>query len=83
MNEANKREVISIILSYQQLIIREIKTVLVLFKIKETTKKLKLMKVKCIDWLFVYIFIYFFNFSPATFAQVFKFLPLTKLQASI
>lgn len=53
MNEADKMEVISIILSYQQLIIREIKTVLVLFKIKETTKKL--MKVKCIDWLFVYI----------------------------
>lgn len=46
MNEANKGEVISIILSYQQLIIREIKTVLVLFKIKETTKKIKLMKVK-------------------------------------
>lgn len=46
MNEANKGEVISIILSYQQLIIREIKTVLVLFKIKETTKKLKLVKVK-------------------------------------
>lgn len=62
MNEANKREVISIILSYQQLIIREIKTVLVLFKIKETTKKMKLMKVKCIDWLFVYIFNFFFFF---------------------
>lgn len=46
MNEANKREVISIILSYQQLIIREIKMVLVLLKIKETTKKQKLMKVK-------------------------------------
>lgn len=58
MNEANKMEVISIILSYQQLIIREIKMVLVLFKIKETTKKL--MKVKCIDWLFVYIFNFFF-----------------------